>query len=162
MSVRTSPLVTTKALSGRRLNQRQAPRSAQRFVLLYVELCHAIGVPSPKWSRIILAEVVEREHEAPEALRFRPLDDVLQHRLSGDRQHRFRAVFGVRAQTRALAAGHDDHRVVVAGHCVERSPRGAGPPRGPRHRPPALKHLVDLHDGTDHVAVGAFGHTRRS
>ena len=58
-----------------------------------------------------VAEVMNGENEAVEAFCFGALDDVFEHRLTGDRQQRLRAILGMRTQSAALTSSHDEDEI---------------------------------------------------
>ncbi|KPF48705.1 hypothetical protein IP87_12445 [beta proteobacterium AAP121] len=58
-----------------------------------------------------VTEVVHGDNKISEPFATRALDDVLQHRLTANRQQWFRAVLRVRTESDTLPAGHDYHGV---------------------------------------------------
>ena len=65
----------------------------------------------------LVGEERHRDDDLVEAVQREQADDVLHHRLVGQRHHRLRGVAGQRAQTRALTTGEDDglHEVTLLG-----------------------------------------------
>ena len=94
-----------------RVKQAQRTRCSQRRLLVQIVDPHAQATAITKIRLDHVPQIVNSENKVYKSFEFRPLDNVLQHGFSRHQQHRFWTVFGMRAQTRTLAAGHDDHQV---------------------------------------------------
>jgi hypothetical protein len=96
-----------------------------------------------------------------EALRSRPLDDVLKHRPAADRQHRLGTIVRVRVHAAAATPRHDDQRI---------GPRSRHHQLVPEVKPDDAPAFVDdgqlmaavgLHNLQHHVAPELRGHDQR-
>ena len=80
---------------------------AQRLLLGGVDHPHAELGAVAEVGADVVGQVGDGDHDVVEAVPLQQLDDVLHHRLVGQREHRFRGVRGQGTQAAALTAGHD-------------------------------------------------------